>query len=103
MSDQIDMESFVQDDSVPYAMASEPPLSFRGAGYDYDHEVLVTLPASYPVAPAGRTPYSGPWTARCSTCWSRLPTDSSTSTRPRSRSRHSFRHDALSGHPRRHG
>ena len=51
MSDQIYMESFIQDDSVPYAMASEPPLSFRGEGYDYDHEVLVTLPASYPVAP----------------------------------------------------
>ncbi len=51
MSDQVDMEQLVQDASVPYAMASEPPLSFRGAGYDYDHEVLVTLPASYPVAP----------------------------------------------------
>jgi len=49
--DTLDVEELIQDSSVPYAMASEPPLSFRAAGYEYDHEVLVTLPASYPVSP----------------------------------------------------
>ena len=50
MSDEIDVERMLQDSDVPYAMASEPPLSFRAEGYDYDHEVLVTLPRSHPVA-----------------------------------------------------
>ncbi|MGI9626061.1 MAG: alpha/beta hydrolase, partial [Longimicrobiales bacterium] len=36
---------------VPCAMTSEPPLYFRMEGNDYDHEVLVTLPASYAVSP----------------------------------------------------
>ena len=36
---------------APYTMTSEPPLSFRAAGYDYDHEVLVSLPTSYSVSP----------------------------------------------------
>jgi predicted alpha/beta superfamily hydrolase len=36
---------------TPYAMASEPSQLFRAEGYDYDHEVLVTLPPSYPVSP----------------------------------------------------
>jgi predicted alpha/beta superfamily hydrolase len=39
------------DPSVPLAMASEPSQSFRADGYDYDHEVLVTLPPSYSVSP----------------------------------------------------
>ena len=51
MSDEIDVERMLQDSDVPYAMASEPPLSFRAAGYDYDHEVLVTLPRSHAVSP----------------------------------------------------
>lgn len=36
---------------TPYAMTSEPPQSFRAEGFDYDHEVLVKLPASYSVSP----------------------------------------------------
>ena len=51
MSDTIDPTQLIQDSSVPYAMASEPALSFRAKGYDYDHEVLVTLPPSYSVSP----------------------------------------------------
>ena len=51
MSDDVDVTQMMQDSSVPYAMASEPPLSFRAKGYDYDHEVLVTLPPSYSVSP----------------------------------------------------
>ncbi|MCY4074005.1 MAG: hypothetical protein OXH04_01085 [Acidobacteria bacterium] len=51
MSDEVDLEQLMQDSQVPYAMASEPPLSFRAEGYDYDHEVLVTLPPSHSVAP----------------------------------------------------
>ena len=51
MSDKIDPAQLIQDSSVPYAMASEPALSFRAKGYDYDHEVLVTLPPSYSVSP----------------------------------------------------
>ena len=47
--------TIMQDSTVPYAMASEPPLSFRAEGYDYDHEVLVTLPRSYSVAPSRAT------------------------------------------------
>ena len=51
MSDQADLEKMLGDSSTPYAMASEPPLTFRAQGYDYDHEVLVTLPRSFTVAP----------------------------------------------------
>ena len=51
MSDETDLTQMLQDSDVPYAMASEPPLSFRAEGYDYDHEVLVTLPASHSVSP----------------------------------------------------
>jgi predicted alpha/beta superfamily hydrolase len=47
----VNFEEMILDASVPYAMSSEPPLSFRAEGYDYDHEVLVTLPASYSVSP----------------------------------------------------
>ena len=50
-NDQVDSKELAQDSIVPCAMASEPPLYFRMEGYDYDHEVLVTLPASYPVSP----------------------------------------------------
>jgi predicted alpha/beta superfamily hydrolase len=49
--DNHDNAEATQDIIVPYAMASEPPLSFRAEGYDYDHEVLVTLPRSYTVSP----------------------------------------------------
>ena len=51
MSDKVDTKKMIQDSSVPYSMATEPPLSFRAKGYDYDHEILVTLPASYSVSP----------------------------------------------------
>ena len=51
MNDEIEVEKMLQDSDVPYSMASEPPLSFRAAGYDYDHEVLVTLPRSHAVSP----------------------------------------------------
>jgi predicted alpha/beta superfamily hydrolase len=51
-NDNHDDAQVVQDSIVvPYAMASEPPRSFRAEGYDYDHEVLVTLPRSYTVSP----------------------------------------------------
>ncbi len=39
-----------QDSSTPYAMSTQAPLSFRAEGYEYDHEVLVTLPPSYSVS-----------------------------------------------------
>lgn len=39
------------DSIAPYTMTNEPPLSFRAEGYDYDHEVLVSLPTSYSVSP----------------------------------------------------
>ena len=48
---EADLEQMMQDTVTPYSMASEPPLSFRARGYDYDHEVLVTLPPSHSVAP----------------------------------------------------
>lgn len=51
MSDEVDLEALMQDGTTPYAMASRPAASFRARGYDYDHEVLVTLPPSYDVSP----------------------------------------------------
>lgn len=51
MSETTEFMQEMQESQQPYAMASEPPLSFRAKGYDYDHEVLVTLPASHSVAP----------------------------------------------------
>lgn len=45
------MDESSSEQIAPYSMASEPPLSFRADAYDYDHEVLVTLPASYSVSP----------------------------------------------------
>ena len=51
MSDEVDLMEMTQDSHVPYAMASRPAESFRARGYDYDHEVLVTLPPSYDVSP----------------------------------------------------
>ena len=51
MSDEVDVMAMMQDSHVPYAMASRPAESFRAQGYDYDHEVLVTLPPSYAVSP----------------------------------------------------
>lgn len=51
MSDEVDFEALLQDSAAPYAMASQPAASFRARGYDYDHEVLVTLPPSYDVSP----------------------------------------------------
>lgn len=49
--DHVNNAEAAPDTIVPYAMASEPPLAFRAEGYDYDHEVLVTLPRSYTVSP----------------------------------------------------
>ncbi len=37
--------------TAPYAMSLEPPMKVRAEGYDYDHEVLIALPASYSVSP----------------------------------------------------
>ena len=37
--------------AAPYAMSHEPPMRVRAEGYDYDHEVLIALPASYSVSP----------------------------------------------------
>ena len=51
MSDEVDVMEMMQDSHVPYSMASRPAESFRARGYDYDHEVLVTLPPSYDVSP----------------------------------------------------
>ena len=48
---EADLGRMMQDTATPYSMASEPPLSFRAEGYDYDHEVLVSLPPSHSVAP----------------------------------------------------
>ena len=64
MSDEVDAMEMMQDSHVPYSMASRPAESFPARGYDYDHEVLVTLPPSYDVSPIGPTPLSGPWMAR---------------------------------------
>jgi predicted alpha/beta superfamily hydrolase len=50
-NDKVDSKELVQESIVPCAMTSEPPLYFRMEGNDYDHEVLVTLPASYSVSP----------------------------------------------------
>ncbi len=44
------------DPVAPYAMSREPSLSVRADGYDYDHEVLIALPASYHVSPERRYP-----------------------------------------------
>lgn len=51
MSETTEFMQEMQESQQPYAMASEPSMSFRAEGYDYDHEVLVTLPASHPVSP----------------------------------------------------
>ena len=51
MSESMEFLEEMQQNPQPYAMASEPPLSFRAEGYDYDHEVLVSLPASHGVSP----------------------------------------------------
>ena len=51
MSEEVDLSKLMEGSDVPYAMSSEPPLSFRAEGYDYDHEVLVTLPPSHSVSP----------------------------------------------------
>ena len=37
--------------TAPYAMSLESPMKVRAEGYDYDHEILVALPASYSVSP----------------------------------------------------
>ena len=34
-----------------YAMSQEPPIYLRADGYDYDHEILVALPATYQAQP----------------------------------------------------
>ena len=41
---------------VPYAMSFEEPFSVRAKGYDYDHEVLISLPASYHTSPGKSYP-----------------------------------------------
>ena len=39
-----------------YAMTQLPAMRFRAEGYDYDHEVLVALPATYDALPDKRYP-----------------------------------------------
>ena len=50
-NDEVASKEPTPEANVPSCMVSQPPLYFRMKGYDYDHEVLVTLPASYPVYP----------------------------------------------------
>lgn len=46
----------VQVEGAHYAMQQLPPMRFRAEGYDYDHEVLVALPATYDALPDKRYP-----------------------------------------------
>jgi len=39
-----------------YAMSHEPPVMMRAHGFEYDHEILVALPATYDVNPGKRYP-----------------------------------------------
>ncbi len=43
-------------DGAHYAMSQLPAMRFRAEGYDYDHEVLVALPATYGALPDRRYP-----------------------------------------------
>ena len=56
MSDELELSKLATEGNVPYAMSSEPPLSFRADGYDYDHEVRVMLPPSHAVSPGRSYP-----------------------------------------------
>jgi len=39
-----------------YTMSIEPPISMRGKGFDYDHQIQVALPATYKAQPEKKYP-----------------------------------------------
>ncbi len=50
-ADSASAQNHLMAEGAHYAMSQEPPLYLRADGYDYDHEILVALPATYNAFP----------------------------------------------------